>query len=100
MHAAMKTHLSQSTSAEDSDGQQGMSLAITSDIGDIDISAAIADVDAADVVPAITGRAVGAAISTATIRIANSRRMMVGRFIFPKSHRTTRIHSPRWLTTP
>jgi hypothetical protein len=26
--------------------------------------------------------------------------MMVGRFIFPKSHRTTRIHSPRWLTTP
>ena len=61
---------------------------------------AIADIDASGVVPAITGRASGARISPAIIKVASSRRMVIRHFTRPKSHGTYRIDSPSPLTTP
>ena len=77
MQAAMNRHLSQSTGAGDLEGQHGMSPAISSDVADIDISSAIANIDAAGAMPAMTGRASGANTSPAITEIASSRRMVI-----------------------
>jgi hypothetical protein len=92
MQAPMSTHLSQSIGAGAFDGQQGMSLAISS--ADMDISSAVADIDASEVMPAMTGRDSGAKTNPTIIRIASSRRMVIWRFTSAKSHRTAQIDSP------
>ena len=84
MQAAMKTHLSHSIGVGAFEGQHGMSPAISSDVADIDISPAIADIDASAVVPAMTGRDSGANTSPAITEIASSRRMVIWRFTLPK----------------
>jgi hypothetical protein len=91
--AAMKTHLSQPMGVGAFDGQHGMSPAISSVIAEVDISSAIDDIDASDVVPAMTGRENGANTSPAIMKIASSRRMAIWRFTSTKSHRTAQIHS-------
>ena len=87
--AAMKTHLSQSTGTGAFDGQQGMSLAISSImsadisvevisdgvISDGVISSAIACIGSCGDVAPITGRETGANARPAIIRIASKRRM-------------------------
>jgi hypothetical protein len=78
MQAAMSTHLSQSTGAGAFDGQQGMPLAISS--ADMDISSAVADIDASEVAPAMTGEDSGANTSPAIMTIASRRRMVIWRF--------------------
>jgi hypothetical protein len=86
MQAAMNTHLSQSIGAGDFEGQHGMSFAISSAIADIDIpsgidiSSAIAGIDASEAAPAMTGRDSGANTSPAITKIASSRRMVIWRF--------------------
>jgi hypothetical protein len=76
MQAAMKTHLSQSTGAFD--GQQGISLAISSIVADI--SSAISGVEACEDAPAMTGEDSGANTSPAIMTIASRRRMVIWRF--------------------
>ena len=76
----MKTHLSQSTGAGAFDGQQGMSPVISSAIADMDISSAIADSEASEVAPAMTGEDSGANTSPAILAIASRRRMVIWRF--------------------
>jgi hypothetical protein len=68
MQAAMNTHLPQSIGTGALDGQHGMSLAISSVIADGDASA-------------ITGCEIGANAKPAITRIANSRRIVIWRFI-------------------
>jgi hypothetical protein len=80
MQAAMKTHLSQSTGAGAFDGQQGISLAISSIVADGDISSAIAGVEAWEDAPAMTGEDSGANTSPAIMTIASRRRMVIWRF--------------------
>jgi hypothetical protein len=80
MQAVMKTHLSQSTGAGAFDGQHGMSPAISSAIADVDISSAIADIEACEVAPAMTGEDSGAIASPAIMTIASRRRMVIWRF--------------------
>jgi hypothetical protein len=57
-----------------------MSLAISSAVADMDISFAIADIDASEVMPATRGRENGANTSPAIMKIASSRRMVIWRF--------------------
>ena len=78
MQAAMKTHLSQSTGAGAFDGQQGISLAISSIVADI--SSAIAGVEAWEDAPAMTGEDSGANTSPAIMTIASRRRMVIWQF--------------------
>ena len=80
MQAVMKTQLSQSNGAGAFDGQQGMSPAISSAIADMDISPAIADIEASGVAPAMTGEDSGANTSPAIMTIASRRRMVIWRF--------------------
>jgi hypothetical protein len=67
---------------------------------DADGSSAIADIATSADVPAMTGRDIGDKAIPATIRIASSRRMVIGRFTPAKSHRMTRIDSLQGLTRP
>jgi len=92
----MSTHLSQSITT----AQHGMSFAISAAVADMDISCAIAEVDASNVVPAMTGRDNGAKTSPAIMKTASSRRMVIWRFTPKRSHRTAQIDSPPRLTTP
>lgn len=71
----MNTHLPQSITTV----QHGVSFAISSD-ADMDISCAIAEVDASEVAPAMTGRDNGAKTSPAIMKTASSRRMVIWRF--------------------
>ena len=91
MQAAMNTHLSQSTGAGAFDGQQGISLAISSIVADI--SSAIAGVEALEDAPAMTGEDSGANTSPAIMTIASRRRMVIWRFTSAKSHRCAKIES-------
>jgi len=59
------------------EGQHGMSLAISSAVAEMGISFAIADIDASEAVPAMTGRKNGASTSPAIMKIASSRRMVI-----------------------
>jgi hypothetical protein len=77
-----------------------MSFAISSAVAEADISSAIANIGAAEVVPAMTGRDNGATTNPAIIRIASSRRMVIWRFTPTKSHISTQIDSLPRLTTP
>ncbi len=54
-----------------------MSLAISSAVAEMGISFAIADIDASEAVPAMTGRKNGASTSPAIMKIASSRRMVI-----------------------
>jgi hypothetical protein len=74
----MKTHLSQSTGAGAFDGQQGISLAISSIVADI--SSAIVCVEAWEDPPAMTGEDSGANTSPAIMTIASRRRMVIWQF--------------------
>lgn len=87
----MKTHLSQSTGTGAFDGQHGISSAISSIMADVDISFAIAGMEACDGVPAMTGRETGVITRPAIIRIASSRRMAKLRFTGLNSHKLTAI---------
>lgn len=89
----MNTHLSQPMGAGAFDGQQGMSLAISSVIAGADISSAIAGIDASEIGPAMAGRASGASTSPAITKIANSRQMVIWRVTRQKSHKTAGIES-------
>lgn len=77
MQAAMTTHLSQSIGAGALVGQHAMPLAISSVVADMDMSSAIAGIDASEVVPAMTDRDSGANANPAITRIASSRRMVI-----------------------
>ncbi|MDB5564195.1 MAG: hypothetical protein JWP84_761 [Tardiphaga sp.] len=77
MQAAMKTHLSQPMGATAFDGQQGISLANSSEGATADISSGMAVIDTSDDISAITGRDNGANASPAIIRIESSRRMVI-----------------------
>jgi hypothetical protein len=78
MQAAINTHLSQSIGAGTLAGQHGMSPAISSAAAAVDMTSAIADIDASGVAPAaITGRDNGANMSPAIREIASSRRMVI-----------------------
>jgi hypothetical protein len=77
MQAAMKTHLSQPMGAAAFDGQQGISLAISSEGANADIPSAMAVIDTSDDISAITGRDNGANASPAIMRIESSRRMVI-----------------------
>jgi hypothetical protein len=86
VQAVMKTHLSQLIGVGAFDGQQGVSIAISSAVADMDISSAVADmdissaiagIDASEAVPAMTGEASGANTSPAIMTIASSRRMVI-----------------------
>jgi len=92
VQAAMYTHLSQPIGAGALDGQQGMSVAISSVVSVADMSSATAcillsRIDMSEDVPAMTGRETGANARPAITRIASSRRMARLRFINPESHR-------------
>jgi len=100
MQAAMNTHLSQSIGAGAFEGQHGISPAISSAASEVDMSFAIADIDASDGAPAMTGGDNGANMSPAITEIASSRRMVIWRFTSTKSHRTAQNDSPSRLTTP
>ena len=75
MQAAMNTHLSQSTGAGAFDGQQGISLAISSVVADTDTSS-----DIVASAPAMTGEDSGANTSPAIMTIASRRRMVIWQF--------------------
>ena len=75
--AVMSTHLSQSTGVGALLGQHGMPPAVFSAVADTDISSAIADIDASETAPAMTGRENGARTSPAIMKIASSRRMVI-----------------------
>jgi hypothetical protein len=94
-HAAMKTHLSQSSGAGAFDGQHGISLAISSVVADGDISSAIACIDMSEDIPAITGWESGANARPAITRIASSRRMVKLYFTSLGSHKLAAMESPR-----
>jgi len=100
MQAVMKTHLSQPAGIGALVGQHGISSAIPSAVADMAVSSAIADIDASEDAPAITGRAVGAKTSPAIKKIASNRRMVIWQFTPQKSHKTARIDSLPRLTTP
>lgn len=100
MQAAMKTHLSQPTGAAAFAGQQGISLAISSEEATADISSPMAVIDTSADISAITGRDNGANASPAIIKIESSRRMVIWVFTAPTSHRTPRIDRLWNLTTP
>jgi hypothetical protein len=101
MQAAMNRHLSQPIGAGALAGQHGMSLAISSAVADMDISfAAISDIAASGIAPAMTGEDSGANTSPAIKTIASRRRMVIWRFTPPESHRRDQIDSPPRLTTP
>ena len=100
MQAVVKTHLSQSTGAGALAGQQGMSPAISSATAGMGISPAIADIEASEPAPAMTGEDSGANTSPAIMTIASRRRMVIWRFTPAKSHRTAQIDSLPRLTTP
>jgi hypothetical protein len=101
MQAAMNTHLSQPTGDGDGafDGQQGMSLAISSVVADADISSAIPCIDPPEDVFAMRGRETGASAKPAITRIASSRRMVKVRFTELNSHRLAAMESPPLLHT-
>jgi hypothetical protein len=80
MQVAINTHLSQSIGTGALEGQHGMSPAISSDVADIDISSAIADIGASEGVTAMTSRDNGANTSPTIKEIASSRDMVVWRF--------------------
>jgi hypothetical protein len=77
MQAAMSTHLSQLIGAGALEGQQGISLAISSTVADMDISSAIAGIDRSEVGAATTGRDNGANTRPAIMKVASSRRMVI-----------------------
>jgi len=77
MHEVIDTHLSQSNGAGALAGQHGMSSAISSALADIELSPAIASMEASKAEPAMTGREIGASTSPTTIQIAISRRMVI-----------------------
>jgi hypothetical protein len=97
MHAAMKTHLSQSIGAGALAGQHGISPTISSAIAGIDISS---DIDACEAAPALAGPDNGANTSPAIMKIASSRRMVIWRFTPLESHKAAQIDSLPRLTTP
>ena len=76
MQAAMKTHLSQSSGAGAFDGQQGISLAISSIIADGELSSAEAGADTSATDPDMAGRESGANARPTTTRIVRKRRMV------------------------
>jgi hypothetical protein len=83
---AMKMHLSQPMGIGAVGGQHGMSAAISSGVtdsalADMDMSSAIADIDASELAPAMTGEDSGANISPAIATIASSRPMSPRRFM-------------------
>ena len=80
MQAAMNTHLSQPIGAGALCGQHGMSPATSSDVVDIDVSSAIADIGVSAGVTAMTGRDNGANTSPTIKGIASSRDMVIWRF--------------------
>ena len=80
MQAAMSTHLSQSIGAGALEGQHGMSPAISSDVADIDISSAIADIGASEGVTVMTDRDNGANTSPTIKETASRRDMVVWQF--------------------
>ena len=80
MQAIMKAHLLQSNGAGALAGQHGMSPATSPAIADMDISPAIADIEASEVAPAMAGEDSGANTSPAIMTIASRRRMVVWRF--------------------
>jgi len=86
----MKTHSSQPMGVR-AFGQQGMSFANSLVLADADISSA--NIDASEVVPAMTGPENGANTSPAIMKIASSRRMVIWRFTPAKSHRCEEIES-------
>ena len=96
----MKTHLSQPAGIGALVGQHGISSAIPSAATDMAASSVIADIDASEGAPAMTGRAIGANTSPAIMKIASNRRMVIWQFTPQKSHKTARIDSPPRLTTP
>jgi hypothetical protein len=100
MQAVMKTHLSQPAGIGALVGQHGISSAIPSAVADMAVSSAIANIDASEDAPAITGGAVGAKTSPAIKKIASNRRMVIWQFTPQKSHKTARIDSLPRLTTP
>lgn len=89
VQAAMKTHLSQPIGAGALDGQQGMSLAISSVMSEADMSPATACIlsciDISEDVPAMTGRETGANARPAITGITSSLRMTELRFTKPSS---------------
>ena len=99
MQAASNTHLSQSIGAGALRGQHGMSPIISSAAAEVELSSAIADIDACKAARAMAGRFNGANTSPAITEIASSRRMVILRFTSVKSHRMAWIGSPPRLTT-
>lgn len=108
MQTAMRRHFSQSLGAGAFDGQQGMPLAISSvadpsiadpSIADPSIvdgaanSSGIAAITPAGGASAMTGRDNGANATPAITTIAASWRMVIRRFISPKSHMRAQIES-------
>ena len=76
VQAAMKTHLSQPIGAGALDGQQGMSLAISSVVSEADVLSAAACIDTSEAAGcAMTGRETGANARPAITKITSSRRM-------------------------
>jgi len=75
MQAVMKTHLSQSTDTLAFDGQQGMSLAISSIASIGDISSAITCIEPCTDASATTGRETGASARQAISKTASRRRI-------------------------
>ena len=90
---AINRHLSQPTGDGAFDGQQGMSLAISSVVADADISSTIACIDPPEDVSAMRGRETGASAKPAITRIASSRRMARLRFTELISHKLGPIES-------
>ena len=97
MHAAMKTHLSQSTGAGAFDGQHGIPSAISSIVAEADISDDVISCAIASCVEtgiescgaaAMAGRETGANARPAIIKTASSRRMTKLRFTEPKFSQT------------
>jgi hypothetical protein len=98
MHAAMKTHLSQSRGAGAFDGQHGMSFAISSVVGATDMSG-IACIDMSEDISAMAGRETGAKARPAIKRIASSRRKANLRFTDLNSHTLAVIETHGSYTT-
>ena len=80
MQAAIYTHLPQSSGEGALVEQHGISAAIPSPAADMDISSAVACIEASDVAPAMMGRDNGLRTNPAITRIASSRRMANWRF--------------------
>ena len=99
MQAAMNTHLSQPTGDGAFDGQQGISLAISSVVADDDISSAIACIGPPEDVCATARRETGASARPAITRIASSRRMAKVRFTKLDFHSLAAMESSSFLHT-